>query len=590
MKIQNLIPNTIHVFVCLLFLFSTLANTYAESLPLSAIKPAVDIEGTGGMVTADNALASEIGVEILRKGGDSVDAAVAVSLALGVLQPFASGLGGGGFAIIWRQKEQSKYALDFREVAPLKATANMYIDAQNQVIPKASTEGALAIAVPGELAGLYALHQKYGKLPWKDVVGPALQLARDGFEMHALLHERLIEMKDRILAKSPILKAWFFEGDVPKKLGQKVQCPELANSLNLIALEGAQSLYQGTLGQMLVEAIQKDGGILSKEDLNTYRVKQRDVLQAQLKDKFGTIEIITMPPPSSGGVVLLQVLKVLEKMDISLLKDPLQYLHVLTESFKHAFADRAQYLGDPDFVKVPIQAMLSEQRIKEVVEKIDLKQTLAIDQYGGKYQLPTDGGTSHFNVLDAQGNAVALTTTINTTFGSLYVAGQTGILMNNEMDDFVAQPNVPNAFGLVGNQANAIQAKKRPLSSMTPTIIIQNAKVKAMVGASGGPTIITSTLQVLMSMLIFDQSPAQAVNAFRLHHQWKPNVLLYDQGLDEKSVASLQSKQHQTKAWVRFSATQALIVKENGLMIGASDPTKRGKAAVVQSFLPKEIK
>lgn len=590
MKISNLIKKIINLLICLSFLFSTVANSYAESLPLSVIKPAVDVEGKGGMVTADNALASEIGVEILKKGGDSVDAAVAVSLALGVLQPFASGLGGGGFAIIWRQKEQSKYALDFREVAPLKATANMYVDAQNQVIPKASTEGALAVAVPGELAGLYALHQKYGKLPWKDVVEPALKLARDGFEMHALLHERLIEMQDRILAKSPILKAWFFEGELPKKLGQKVQCPELANSLKLIALEGAQSLYQGHLGQMLVDAIQKDGGILSKEDLNHYQIKRRDVLQAQLKDQFGTIEIITMPPPSSGGVVLLQVLKVLEKIDLSLLKDPLQYLHILTESFKHAFADRAQYLGDPDFVKVPTQAMLSEQRIKEIVEKIDLKQTLPIDQYGGKYQLPTDGGTSHFNVLDAQGNAVALTTTINTTFGSLYVAGQTGILMNNEMDDFVAQPNVPNAFGLVGNQANAIQAKKRPLSSMTPTIVIQDGKVKAMVGASGGPTIITSTLQVLMGMLIFNQSPAQAVNAFRLHHQWKPNVLLYDQGLDQKTNEYLQSKQHQTKAWIRFSSAQALIVKENGLMVGASDPTKRGKSAVVQTISSKEIK
>jgi gamma-glutamyltranspeptidase/glutathione hydrolase len=572
----------IHILMLGLVLLYSNQSLFAESQPLSAIKPAVDVEGKGGMVTADHALASQIGVDILKKGGDSVDAAVAVSLALGVLQPFASGLGGGGFAVIWRQKEQEKYALDFREVAPLKATADMYLDAQKQLIPKASTEGPLAVAVPGELAGLYALHQKHGKLPWQDVVAPALALARDGFEMHELLHERLIEVKDRILVKSPILKSWFFEGDAPKKLGQKVHCPELANSLKLIAQEGAQTLYQGTLGQMLVDAIQKDGGILSKEDLNTYMIKQREVLHARLNGKFNGIEILTMPPPSSGGVVLLQVLKVFEKIDLALLKDPLQYLHLLAESFKHAFADRAQYLGDPDFIKVPTQAMLSEQRIQEIIQKIDLKQTLNIDQYGGKYQLPTDGGTSHFNVIDAQGNAVALTTTINTTFGSLYVAGQTGLLMNNEMDDFVAQPNVPNAFGLVGNQANAIQAKKRPLSSMSPTIILKDGKVKAMVGASGGPTIITSTLQVLMAMILFEKTPATAVNAFRIHHQWKPNKLLYDQGLDQQTITSLTSKQHETKAWIRFSATQALIVQENGVLIGASDPTKRGKAAVVE--------
>lgn len=558
--------------------------------PLKALesRPSAPHEarGYGGMVTADNRVASEVGAQVLREGGDAVDAAVATALMLGVLQPYASGIGGGGFAVVYRPGE-APYTLDFREIGPALAHEKLYQDAQGEVIPKASTIGALAAGVPGELAGLFELHKRHGKLPWARLVEPALKAARDGFPMHPALHQK-VKGGTRWLAQHPQLGPALLNRDgQPKAIGELVRFPELAWTLSEVSKKGAMGFYQGPVAEELSRAVKEGGGILSAQDLASYTPKQR----APITGTYGPYQLITMPPPSSGGAVILQVLKAIEGAQISpAQQDPAQ-LHRLIEALKHAFADRANLMGDPDFVPVPVREMLSEPRIKEVKALFNPARTLPHAQYGGRYAATPDGGTSHFNVIDHNGSAVALTTTINTSFGSRFVAGKSGVLLNNEMDDFVSKPGVPNAFGLVGREANAIAAGKKPLSSMSPTIILERGAVRGMVGASGGPTIITGSLQVALTLIHSHArlgDVAGAVVAPRIHHQWTPNYILYDQGLKPETISALENKGHTLKRWNRFTSVQALWVYDpvkagdEPLIIGASDPSKLGRPSAVR--------
>lgn len=548
--------------------------------------------GTDGMVVSDNALASEIGVNILKAGGDAVDAAIATTLALGVLQPFASGIGGGGFAMIYRPTQS--YALDFREMAPGSAHADMYLDQQGNVIKGKSTVGALAAGIPGEVAGLYELHKRHGKLTWKELVEPAYKLALDGFPMHELLYKRTKSAIERVKYSSTLSKALLDAKGQAKALGTKVQFQDLAQTLKMIAEQGAQGFYEGQVAEDLINAVQQAGGILTLEDLKNYQVKERAVLKGRYLD----YELLTMPPPSSGGLVIIQALQAFEQLlagrnPQKLGRNSGTYLHMLTEVLKHGFADRAEYMGDPDFYPVPTQKLLSAQRIAEIVNQFRNDRTLASDKYGANIQASKDGGTSHLNVIDGQGNAVALTTTINTGFGSRFIAGKTGVLLNNEMDDFIMKPGIPNAYGLIGKASNAVQAYKRPLSSMSPTIILKNQKVKGLVGASGGPTIITGAIQTILNLIHFDGEQAQvgkAVNEPRIHHQWMPETLMYDEGMPQKSLAALLARKHKIKQWfMRFTSVQALWLIEakedqQNILVGASDPSKLGKPAVVKKI------
>jgi gamma-glutamyltranspeptidase / glutathione hydrolase len=544
-----------------------------------------EVMGTGGIVTADNAMASHAGVEILRQGGDAVDAAVTTALVLGVVQPFASGIGGGGFALLYRTQTHKAHAVDFREIAPGEAHKNMFLDPQSTVIKNLSTIGALAAGVPGEIAGLYYMHQKYGKLPWKQIVAPALKLARDGFPMHALLHEYCTLYKDRVV-QVPLLKKILIDlKGSPYPLGTQLKFPQLAQTLDSIAQHGAKGFYQGKVADELIASVQKAGGIMSLQDLAEYRVKERAVLTAF----YAGYTLYSMPPPSSGGLVIMQALKVLEQSRFHALDhNSSTYLHRLIETLKHGFADRANHMGDPDFYPIPIQKLLSSKRIQEILKHYKPNQTQSIQSYGIQYQATRDGGTSHFNVLDKNGNAVALTTTINTTFASQFIAGSTGILLNNEMDDFVTKPGAANAYGLIGHQSNEVQAKKRPLSSMSPTLILQQDQIKGMVGGSGGPTIITGTLQVLLNLIHGDGEAGyvgRAVAQPRIHHQWTPNTLMYDKELHMKELSNLRFYGHKIKPWpIRLTAIQALWVKGE-MMMGASDPSKRGKPSVLKSLV-----
>ncbi len=539
----------------------------------AAHRPA--LASTHGMVAADSPIASRVGAELLAQGGDAVDAAVATAFARGVVHPFASGIGGGGFAIVHRHGG-SALALDFREMAPQASTRDMYLDNQGNVIPHASTQGARAIGVPGELAGLADLHRRYGKLPWAQVVQPAIKLARNGFTVSPMLHDK-IKVSLPALKGSAIADSLINASGEPHLPGSLMRLPHLAFTLERIATHGAKDFYEGSLAKELVTSIQSAGGLITAEDLRNYAIKVRPVLRANVLGH----EVLAMPPPSSGGLVIIQVLASLNGLKLSHLgHNTGAYLHRLTEAFKHAFADRAKAMGDPDFHPIRHDDFIGPKAIHRVRQSFDPDKTYDAHRYGALKHNGADGGTSHLSVVDKKGNAVALTTTINTGFGSRFVAGKTGIILNNEMDDFVAQPGVPNAFGLIGNAANAIEAGKRPLSSMSPTIVLAHDYPKYVLGGSGGPTIITGTIQVLLNMLVFGMSPRQAVEAPRIHHQWMPHALMAEPGINGDVVAGLEKRGHIIENGNRFGAVQA-IFSVPGQQFGASDPSKGGRPAGV---------
>ena len=530
----------------------------------------------GGMVAADNADASAVGAAILEGGGDAADAAAAVALYLGVVQPFASGIGGGGFAVVYRSGGEA-YALDFREMAPKGATRDMYLDPKGDVVPKLSTRGPKAAGVPGEVAGLFELHRRHGKLPWSAVVAPALSAARDGFPVGALLHRQIDRYRKEFATRPRLAERYLDAQGRPLAVGARLQRPDLARTLEAISRRGAAGLYQGAVATEIARAMAADGGLITTEDLAGYTVRERP----PVRDSVMGFEVISMPPPSSGGAVIVAALKALEGEPIE--RDghnSSAYLHRLTEALKHTFADRARVMGDPDFVPVPVAELIGSETAKRVKAAFDPSHTLARSAYGGRYGLPEDGGTSHFSVVDGAGNAVALTTTVNTGFGSLYVAGATGVLMNDEMDDFIAKPGVPNAFGLIGRAANAIAPGKRPLSSMSPTIVLQNGQVRLVTGASGGPTIITGTLQIMLDVLVFGMNIREAIEAPRIHHQWVPDVLWVEAGIPADVLDALRARGHVVKVRSRYNSVQG-IERTKGGWWGASDPSKRGRPAGV---------
>lgn len=548
----------------LLFIVS-LSTAHARSFP--------SLTSKNGMVAADSAQASQAGAAILAAGGDAIDAAVTTALVLGVVHPFASGIGGGGFAVVHRV-DGSNLALDFREMAPADAGKDMYLDQAGNVIPKASTRGPKAAGVPGELAGLARLHKRFGKLPWAQVVEPALKAARDGFPADAVLHSR-VTSKQALIAARPVLARTFLKEGKAVPVGGIVKRPDLARTLAIIAEQGATAFYNGPLANRIAGTIRADGGLVSVKDLAEYTTKERPLVKAMWKG----YAILSMPPPSSGGAVLIQVLRALEQTDLKALgHNSSAYLHRLTEALKHAFADRANVMGDPDFTPVPIDKLIGDATIKRVQDTFQPQGTHPKEVYGGSYGIPKDSGTTHFNVIDKAGNAVAITSTVNTSFGSLYVAGDTGVLLNNQMDDFVSKPGVPNAYGLVGRKANAIEGKKRPLSSMSPTLVLKDGQVVLAVGASGGPTIITGTLQVLLNVIEFGMDPRTAIEVSRVHHQWVPERLMVESDLPRDVVDALVRRGHVVKTWGRFNAVQAITNSKDG-QAAACDPSKQGVPA-----------
>ena len=529
-------------------------------------------EARTGLVVSDNELATQAGMEILSQGGSAVDAAVATAFALGVVDPASSGIGGGGFMVIYQRNEKKAHALDFRETAPAAAHKDLYVK-NGKLNSRLSVKGPLAVAVPGEVAGLVEALKRFGRLSLRAVMRPAIRYAEEGFSIHSYLRHSLERHIDTIRKIPELSRAFLNQNEVPAD-GEKIRQPELGIALKAIAEEGPEVFYGGWIGQAIAEEMKNTGGILSLDDLKEYRAMWRKPMLGGYRGRT----VITMPPPSSGGVALLQMLKVLERYPLGQIPhNSTNYLHLLAEVMKHAFSDRAQYLGDPDFVQMPISKLLSEEYITWTRQQISPIKTRSLKFYGITAFKPERGGTTHFGVVDAYGNAVACTLTINTRFGSKVAVPKTGIILNNQMDDFSLQPGVPNVYGLIGNEANSIQAKKRPLSSMAPTILLKGERPFLIAGASGGPRIISATLQTILNVLDFRIPLDKAVELPRIHHQWIPNILYFEKELSPSTRKSLKRRGHKLRERRSVGVVQAISVK-GGKISGKADPRKTRRA------------
>lgn len=540
-----------------------------------------------GVVAADHIAASEAGAEMLRQGGNAVDAAVATSFALSVVRPASCGIGGGGFMVIWDADKQQSVALDYRERAPAAATRDMFEKfGPTKTRESGSVRGGMANAIPGTVAGLCYAAEEYGTLPLRTLLAPAIRLAKQGvlidshdIRSQASTLKKFATYKD-YPEKFALLKQQYLNDGKPWQEGDRFFSPQLP-TLELIASKGPAAFYEGEIAAAIVSASAATGGILTEVDLAETRTP---VVRKPLQDGYRGYVLLTMPPASSGGIALLQTFQTLEFWEQrsgrtlkSLGHNSADYVHVVTEALKHAFADRAEFLGDADFVDVPIQKLISDKYAKRMAAKIDEEKTLPPESYG-RFFATEDGGTSHFSVIDNKGNAVACTETINLTYGSFVVVPEWGILLNNEIDDFAARPGEPNAFGLMQSEANAIAPGKKPLSSMTPTIVVKDGKAVFSAGASGGPKIITATIQSTLNHLIFGMSPQQAVAAPRFHHQWSPDQILAEDAVFSAVAGDLKKRGHKVVKSGGLAASQSVSATATEV-VGGSDPRKHGAPA-----------
>jgi gamma-glutamyltranspeptidase/glutathione hydrolase len=535
---------------------------------------AASVRADHGMVASEHRLASEAGLRLLQQGGNAVDAAIAASLAAGVVNPTSCGIGGGGFMLIFDRRRREVFALDYRESAPAAAAPEMFVR-NGAVVSDLSLHGGLAVAVPGEVAGLAAALKRFGTLPWRAVARPAIEYARDGFAVEAHLAEAVSRSLERIRERPALAAILLHPDGSPLQTGQILRQPHLARTLESIADEGPRAFYEGPVAEAIASAVRSDGGVLDRGDLVAYR----PVWRRPLRGRFHGYEIYGMPPPSSGGGVILTILNQLRTDDLTALGlGSCTYLHLLAESMQFAFADRAALYGDPDFTDVPLARLLSPARGLRL-RRLQSAATTFSPRFYGDFVTAADSGTSHLSIVDADGNAVACTTSINTTFGSMVVAGDTGIILNDTMDDFSARPGAPNVFGLVGSEANAIAPGKRPLSSMSPTIAMRGGEVAAVAGASGGPFIISGTLQALLDSLVFGRDAEAAVSAPRIHHQWMPPTLVVEPGIDALKRLALRRLGHRIVEVPGIGAVQLVLRSPSGALEGAADPRKGGRAA-----------
>jgi gamma-glutamyltranspeptidase / glutathione hydrolase len=532
------------------------------------------------MAATAHPLATEAALSILDKGGNAVDAAIAATFVISVTSQFDAGLGGGGFAMVHIEKTGEMKALDFREVAPQAATRDMYVK-DGKVVPGMSSDGHLSVAVPGTVAGLAELHKAHGKLPWRKLVEPAIRVARDGF---AVGEEWVLSFEDRkeILTKYEGTKAVFTKNGATYAVGEKLVQRDLKRTLEDIA-NNPRSFYEGRVAQAIVDDMQKNGGLITADDLKSYAPRWRDPLCMYRK----AMRICSMPPPSSGGVHLLQILNLLEGTELGFLGwHDVDSLHRMIESMRIAYSDRATYLGDPAFTKVPVKELTSMSYANERRKEIDpLKARKSTDVKAASPELlarieKESKDTSHLTVVDAERNAVSLTFTINYTFGSGVIAPGTGVLLNDEMDDFAAAPGVPNAYGLIGGEANSVQPGKIPLSSMTPTIVTKDGKFFMSAGAPGGSTIITTVLQTYLNVVDYGMDCMAAIAAPRIHHQWLPDATRVEKfGIDEGTKKALEARGH--KLEVRnYGWGNAMCIhrRDDNTLDGGADPRGEGVA------------
>ena len=547
--------------VCLLFSCKEDAKNEALKIPVQGLIT------ENAMVVSAREEASTIGTMILQKGGNAYDAMVATEMALAVAYPYAGNLGGGGFAV-YRTRYGELGSVDYREKAPMRASKDMYLNENGEVIPEMSSKGSMAVGVPGTVAGIFAVHQKLGSLPMEEILQPVIDLAYRGFVVTKQQQERFEQHQDvfkEVNGETILFSKGFKAGDTLKNIA-------LGNTLSRIAKNGLAEFYSGETAEKLVSFLKAKGGIITMDDLNAYEAELREPIVFDYKD----LKIISMAPPSSGGICLAQILKMIEPYPI---KDyghnSIKAIQLIAEAERRAYADRSYFLGDPDFVEIPVDSLLSEKYLSQRMENFsfDGATTSASMGYGtiSGYESPE---TTHYSIVDQFGNAVSVTTTLNSGYGSKLYAEELGFFLNNEMDDFSLKPGSPNIYGLVGGSANAVAPQKRMLSSMTPTIIEKDGDLWMVVGTPGGSTIITSVLQTILNVYEFDMNMQEAVNAPRFHHQWLPDAIRYEVGLfSEKLQQDLVNKGYPINLKVDpiIGKVDAILILPDGTLEGGAD-------------------
>ena len=522
-----------------------------------------------GMVATQEALASDIGLQILKDGGNAVDAGVAVGFALAVTLPRAGNIGGGGFMMIYDAKQDKTVALDYREKAPGSASRDMYLDDEGNAVSDLSRYHGLAVGVPGTVAGLLKALEEHGTMSREQVMAPAIALAEDGIEVTAGLSESLTALSDR-LQKWPSTKKVFFKPDGSAyQPGERLKQPELARSLKRIAVQGADGFYKGKTARDIVKAVNEAGGSMSLQDLADYEA----IARVPVKGDYRGYEIVSMPPPSSGGIHIIEILNILEGYPLGDYgQNSAQTIHLMAEAMQLAYADRAEYLGDSDFIHVPASGLTSQAYADKLRTLIDPNKATPAATIKANNPLPYESDqTTHFSIVDKDGNAIANTYTLNFSYGTGLVADGTGILLNNEMDDFSAKPGVPNGYGLIGGDANAVEANKRPLSSMSPTLVFKDNKPYIVTGSPGGSRIITTVTQIISNVIDHDMNIAEATHAPRIHDQWLPDEIRIEKALNVDTVKKLESMGHTVSPKSAMGSTQSIMLTPNGLY-GSSDP------------------
>ena len=557
------------------FLISILLFVSLSLVVLSAeAEKKLPARGQKGMVSTSHPLASETGIKILKQGGNAIDAAVAIAFVLGVVEQYSSGIGGGSLVMIRLADSSEVLAVDARETAPLKSTRDMYLR-DGEAVPDLSRTGVLAGGVPGTVAGLELILKKYGTMSLAEIMEPAIHYAENGFEL-TQRHVNAIKSSREKLEKFPTSAKIYFSGDQVPEVGALLVQHDLAVTLKTIASNGSHAFYKGEIAKKIVKFMEQNGGLITATDLASYQAKLRNPV-------YGTYrgyDVYSMPPPSSGGIHVIQILNILEGYDFrGTERYSAEFTHLLAEAMKLAFADRAHFLGDSDFVDVPVAGLISKPYAEEQRSKINTDQVLELESHGNPVPYESEN-TTHFSVLDQDGNAVSITQTVNTSFGSGMIIEGTGIILNNEMDDFSAQPGVPNIYGLVGAEANSIAPQKRPLSSMSPTLLVKDNQTFMVIGSPGGPRIITTVVQSIINVIDYGMDIQAAVDAPRIHHQWKPNKLRIeaDYRVDTSMLLALG---HQIEKKGSWSLAHGIIFEVNtGIIYGGADNRNQDSLAI----------
>jgi len=531
------------------------------------------VYGASGMVASQEAVATAVGLEVLKTGGNAVDAAVSVAFALAVTLPRAGNLGGGGFMMVHDAKSGETVAIDYRERSGEAAFRDMYLDDQGEADPQKSRYSGLAVGVPGTVAGMALALERYGSISLAEALAPAIALAEDGIEVTTDLSESLKGLIERLQKWPSSSEVFYKEGGAAYEPGETLVQSDLAASMKLIAENGPSAFYEGPIAEGIVAAVDTAGGHLTIDDFKTYEAKLREPVTGAYRG----YDIVSMPPPSSGGVHIVQILNTLEGVPMSFLgHNSADSIHMMAEAMKFAYADRSEYLGDPDFVDVPIEALTSKAYATDILSQISRGRAASAAEIGpGDLASYESNETTHFSVVDAEGNAVANTYTLNFSYGTGLVADGTGILLNNELDDFSAKPGVPNAYGLIGGDANAVEPGKRPLSSMSPTLVLKDEKPFLVTGSPGGSRIITTTLQMILNVIDHGMNVAEATHAPRIHHQWLPDELRVEEGLSPDTIRLLEQRGQKVVIKNAMGSTQSIMVTDDGLY-GASDPRRAG--------------